>query len=163
MTQLDIMVLTGVAISTGFGIMRGSVSLLLLLLSWFAAFFVARCYYDLASGYLARIIENPAIRHAVAFIGLFALVLMVGKFASFVISKFISFTGLRALDLILGAALGLLFGLVTASTLLYVSDLLFTTSKEQWWQQSILIPVALEIIEELKVYFIDVDNINIIS
>ena len=86
-----------------------------------------------------------------------------GKTGLKLISNFISFTGLRALDLILGAALGLLFGLVTASILLYVSDLLFTTSKEQWWQQSILIPVALEIIEELKVYFVDVDNINIIS
>ena len=163
MTQLDIIILTGIAISTGLGLIQGSVSLLLLILSWFAAFFTARVHYEFAAGYLAGVIENATFRYVAAFIALFALVIMVGKFTSFVISKIVSITGLKALDKILGAALGLLFGTLTTLILLSVSDLFFGASSEQWWQESILISFGIEVVEVMKFYFVGIDAINIFS
>ena len=163
MTQLDIIILTGIAISTGLGLIQGSVSLLLLLLSWFAAFFTARVHYEFAAGYLAGVIENATFRYVAAFIALFALVIMVGKFTGFVISKIVSITGLKALDKVLGAALGLLFGTLTTLILLSVSDLFFGASSEQWWQESILISFGIEVVEVMKFYFVGIDAINIFS
>ncbi|HBW84949.1 MAG: hypothetical protein CMD92_03775 [Gammaproteobacteria bacterium] len=163
MTQLDIIILTGIAISTGLGLIQGSVSLLLVLLSWFAAFFTARVHYEFAAGYLAGVIENATFRYVAAFITLFSLVIMVGKFASFIISKIVSITGLKALDKILGAALGLLFGTLTTLILLSVSDLFFGASSEQWWQESILISFGIEVVEVMKFYFVGIDAINIFS
>ena len=163
MTQFDVIVLTVIAVSTGLGLIQGSVSLLLLLLSWFAAFFIAGGYYEFASGYLAGMIENATFRYVASFIALFALVIMVGKLTGFVISKIVSITGLKTLDKILGAALGFTFGTLVTLILLSVSDLFFSASDEQWWQQSTLIPFGTEVIEEIKIYLIDSDAMNIFS
>ena len=108
-------------------------------------------------------IENATFRYVASFIALFALVIMVGKLTGFVISKIVSITGLKTLDKILGAALGFTFGTLVTLILLSVSDLFFSASDEQWWQQSTLIPFGTEVIEEIKIYFIDSDAMNIFS
>ncbi len=110
MTSIDLAVLAVVAFSMLLGWWRGLVYEAVSLLSWVAAYFVARLFApDIVDDVPATVGTMPA-KMAVAFSILFALTLIAGGVLAWSMNKLVKSAGLTRLDGSLGAAFGLLRG-----------------------------------------------------
>jgi membrane protein required for colicin V production len=110
MTVFDLAVVVVVGLSMFLGWWRGLVYESVSLLSWVAAYFVARLFaLDIVDDVPASVGTEPA-RMAVAFAILFGLTLVAGGVLAWGMNKLVDSAGLARLDGSLGAAFGLLRG-----------------------------------------------------
>lgn len=110
MTAFDLAVVAVVALSMLLGRWRGLVYEAVSLLSWVAAYFVARFFSPDIVEDVPSTVGNEAARTAVAFAVLFGLTLVVGGVLAWGMNKLVDSAGLKQLDGSLGAAFGLLRG-----------------------------------------------------
>ncbi len=138
MAVFDIIIIVVIVLSIAIGLWRGFIREVLSLLSWILAFWVAFSYTPVAGLYLEPHIETPVLRTLAAFSGLFLGTLLVASLASYLLHKMFAATGITRTDRTLGAAFGLLRGVVIVARLLTFGRL--TALPEQaWWKQSILV------------------------
>lgn len=134
-----------VVISTLISLVRGFVKEALSLLTWVAAFVVARLFYPQAAVYVAPYIETPSLQLLAGFGGLFFGMLLIGSIMNWVIVMLVKATGLSGLDRLLGMGFGFARGLlvlVVALALLRMTP----APQDPWYRQSALIP-HLELVE----------------
>lgn len=139
MNWADLMILAIILLSGLLSIQRGFMREALSLVTWVAAFIIARLFTPSLSLMLTEYIATPSLRIASAFILLFIATLLVGALLSRVMVMLVTATGLTATDRILGMGFGLARGAVVVVVL--VALLGGTPAvQDQWWQQSQLIP-----------------------
>ena len=158
MTQVDVLILTVIAISSAFGVWRGFIKEVLSLLSWIAALLVSRVYSESLASMLGNLIDNPSVRYVTAFSVLFVFTIMLGSALNHFMSKLSVVTGLKALDRLLGAGFGVARGTVIVLVVLFISNVFVSGS--EWWQQSTLIPYGMVLIEESQIF---IDDMNAVS
>ncbi|HLR17549.1 MAG TPA: CvpA family protein [Alcanivoracaceae bacterium] len=143
MSMADVIILAVIAISAFMSLWRGFVREAISLISWAAAFIVARTFSPLVDNYLVGTIEMPSLRLATAFVLLFVLTLVVGAIIGKIIRAFIQATGLTSTDRVLGMVFGGLRGVLIVSVLV----ILFRPMLEEdaWWQESSLLPYFVEL------------------
>ncbi len=110
MTAFDFAVVAVVVLSMALGWWRGLVYETVSLLSWVAAYFVARLFAPDIEEYVPAAVGSMPARMAVAFSILFALTLVVGSVLAWGMNKLVKSAGLTQLDGSLGAAFGLVRG-----------------------------------------------------
>jgi len=110
MTAFDLAVLAVVAFSALLGWWRGLLYEAVSLLSWVAAYFVARLFAPDIVDYVPATVGAGTARMAVAFSILFALTLVAGGVLAWGMNKLVKSAGMERLDGSLGAAFGLLRG-----------------------------------------------------
>lgn len=110
MTAFDFAVLAVVALSMLVGWWRGLVYESVSLLSWVAAYFVARLFAPDIEEYVPAQVGTMPARMAAAFSILFAVTLVLGGVLAWVMNRLVKHAGLTRLDGSLGAAFGLLRG-----------------------------------------------------
>ena len=108
MTLFDFAVLVVVALSMLLGWWRGLVYEAVSLLTWVAAYFVARLFAPDLVDYVPASVGTLSARMAVAFSALFALTLAAGGVLAWGMNKLVKSSGLERLD----GSLGTVFGLV---------------------------------------------------
>ena len=158
MTQVDILILAVIAISSAFGVLRGFVKEILSLLSWIAALLVSRVYSESLAGMLGSLIDNPSVRYVTAFSVLFVIIITLGTALNHFMSKLSVVTGLKALDRLLGAGFGVARGTVIVLVVLFISNVFVSGS--EWWQQSTLIPYGMVLIEESQIFIGDMNAVS---
>ena len=158
MTQVDSLILAVIAISSAFGVRRGFIKEIMSLLSWFAALVVSRVYSESLASILGNMIDNPSVRYVIAFSVLFVIIIMLGTLLNQFMSKLLLVTGLKTLDRLLGAVFGVARGTVIVLVVLFVLNVF--VSESGWWQQSILIPYGMVLIEESQFF---IDDMNVLS
>ena len=131
----DYAILAIVAISLLVGALRGFMKEVFSLLVWVAAFFIAYQY----SGDLAPLMEPhvdlPSARTAMAFTGLFVVVLLIGGLLTYLLGRLVESTGLSGTDRLLGGVFGAFRGLAIVIVVLLVAG--FTPiPADPWWQNS---------------------------
>ncbi len=128
-----------VGISGLFSIRRGFVKEALSLVSWVAAFIIARLFTDALATLLTDYIQTPSFRLAASFAILFVLTLIVGALVSNLVDMLVHATGLSGTDRILGMGFGIARG---ALVVIVLVALLGDTPaiQDRWWQESVLIP-----------------------
>lgn len=133
-TIIGILVLSGLI-----SIKRGFIKEALSLVTWVAAFIVARLFTDALAVVLTDYIETPSFRIVASFAILFILTLFVGTLIGNLIGMLVHATGLSGTDRILGMGFGVARG---ALVIVILVALLGGTPAVQdaWWQQSQLIP-----------------------
>jgi membrane protein required for colicin V production len=94
---------------------------------------------------LASLIDGNGVRYAIAFAMIFIVVMMLGTFLNFLMSKILTVTGLKFVDRLLGGVFGIARGVLIVLVVLFVSRI-FMPNGEQW-QQSVIIPKGLIVIE----------------
>jgi len=94
------------------GIWRGLVFEVLSVAGWVCAFFVAQWYAEDAAAWLPLKDAAEPLRYAAGFALLFVAVAFASAFLAWLIKKGIEKVGLRPVDRALGAAFGLLRGVV---------------------------------------------------
>lgn len=149
MATLDWIFLAVLLISLVVGAWRGLVYELLSVANWIAAFVLAQWFAPTAAQWLPLAQATEVVRYAAGFVLVFVLALFAGGLLAFLISKLVAAVGLRPVDRVLGAA----FGLVRGVILLLAFAVVFGMSpmvKSAWWQESIGAGIATVALQGLK-------------
>jgi|694.fasta_scaffold26137_2 membrane protein required for colicin V production len=139
MTAFDYAVLTVIAASVLLGLWRGVVSEILALAAWMVAFLVARAQGSQVADWLTGQIAEPGMRLAAAYVLIFVGVLLVFAIARMIISLMLKAVGLGLLDRLLGAAFGVLRGVLVVWVAVLVAGMT-PLPKADWWRDAMLAP-----------------------
>ncbi|VTM24818.1 Pur regulon 18 kDa protein [Stutzerimonas stutzeri] len=137
--MIDYIIIGIIAFSIIVSLLRGFVREVLSLASWVVAFIVASQFYSSLAAYLTQI-DSLYIRNGTAIGILFVLTLIVGAIVNFVIAQLVDKTGLTGTDRVLGAAFGLLRGVLIVAAVLFFLDTFTNFEQTEWWKESKLIP-----------------------
>lgn len=139
MTAFDYAVLTVIAASVLLGLWRGVMSELLALAAWIVAFLVARVFAAEVANWLPGQIAEPGVRLAAAYVLVFVGVLLVFAIARMLVSLLLKAVGLGLLDRLLGAAFGVLRGVLVVLAAVLVAGMT-PLPKAVWWRDAMLAP-----------------------
>ena len=146
MTTLD-WILAGVLVcSLLLGAWRGLVYEVLSVLGWAAAFYAAQWLAPQVAAMLPLASAGEPVRHAAAFVLVFVGALFAAGLLAALVKKLVDAIGLRPVDRTLGAAFGLLRGLIMLLAATVVMNMT-ALGASVWWQQSVgaqALTVALE-------------------
>ncbi len=139
MNWADWIIIAIILVSALISLKRGFVKEALSLITWIAAFIIARLFTENLSSLLAPYIETLSIRIVVAFLLLFVATLFAGAVVNNLIGYLIKATGLSGTD----RALGMVFGIARGGVFVVVLILLVGLTpaiQDQWYRESSLIP-----------------------
>ena len=139
MNWADWVVVAIIAISSLISLKRGFVREAISLLTWVAAFVVARLFTDQLSSLLASSIDTPSARVVAAFVLLFVATLFAGALINNLIGVLIKATGLSGTDRVLGMGFGMARGALLVVVLVALLDMT-PVQQDRWWVESRLIP-----------------------
>lgn len=122
-------------ISMVLGAWRGLVYELLSVLGWIASFFVAQWAAPQVATLLPLQSASEAVRYAVAFVLIFVAAVFAAGLLAFLLKKLVEAIGLRPVDRTLGAAFGLVRGLILLLAATVVIDMT-ALKASAWWQES---------------------------
>ncbi|WP_097461571.1 CvpA family protein [Mangrovitalea sediminis] len=135
---IDWVIIAVIGFSTLVSLMRGFVREALSLVTWVAAFIVARTFHPHLQALLEGSIQSPLVRLITAFAILFIATLIVGAVVNNLVSKLVHVTGLTSTDRVLGMGFGLLRGVIVV--VVAIAILRYTPmSQQSWWRQSIMV------------------------
>jgi membrane protein required for colicin V production len=134
-TAFDWIVLAVLLLSMALGAWRGLVHEVLAVLGWVAAFILAQLYATTVGQLLPLQGAGAPVRYAAGFAAVFISTVIACSILTWLIKQMIEGVGLRPIDRTLGAAFGVLRGLLI---LLAVATVVLMTplKRGDWWQQS---------------------------
>ncbi len=139
MTAFDYAVLTVISASVLLGLWRGVVGEILALAAWIAAFLVALIVAEDVASLLSGRIAEPGMRLAAAYVLVFVGVFLVFAVARMLISLMLKAVGLGLPDRLLGAAFGVLRGVLVVLAAVLVAGMT-PLPKAEWWRDAMLAP-----------------------
>ncbi len=158
MNEVDIAILIVIGLSCIFGLWRGLIKEVLSLLTWIAALLVARVYSQYLSDLMAGMIENEGARYVAAFAALFVTVMMLGTLLNFLFSKLLTISGLKFADRVFGGVFGIARGVIIVLVIMFITSVF--VSETERWQQSVLIPYGLDLIERSRMFIGDLNSVE---
>ena len=153
MNWIDAAILIITLLSCIFGLWRGLVREIFSLITWIFALLVARRYSEVLANLLFNSFDNLTMRYVAAFALIFIIVMMLGTFLNFLLSKLLVFTGLKFVDRLMGGVFGIARGVIISVIGLFFSSFFF--SQAQIWQESKLIPYGQTMIEISRAFIQD--------
>ena len=117
------------------GAWRGLVYEVLSVLGWLAAFYAAQWFAPQVVVWLPLGSASEPVRHAAAFALVFIAAVFAAGMLAFLIKKLVDAIGLRPVDRTMGAAFGLLRGVILLLAATVVMDVTALKSSP-WWQDS---------------------------
>lgn len=143
-------ILAGVLIfSLLLGAWRGLVYEVLLVLAWAASFYVAQWAAPGVAALLPLQSASEPVRYAAAFVLIFIAAVFAAGLLAFLLKKLVEAMGLRPVDRTLGAAFGLLRGVILLLAATVVMDMTALKSSS-WWLESRGAPVLTATLKGLK-------------
>ena len=136
MTVVDWILLAVLLVSLLLGAWRGLVYELMSMIGWIAAFILAQWWAPEVAERLPMSSATEPVRYAAAFVLVFVAGAFAGGFLAWLTRKLVEAIGLRPVDRTLGAAFGLVRGLVLLLALAVVMDMTPMKSSP-WWQASV--------------------------
>src|SRR5690554_804483 len=138
MNVADALILLVIAISALLSLRRGFTREAFSLLTWVAAFVVARLFGPSLELLLENTIDTPSARIATAFAVLFAATLVVGALINHLLGELVRVPGLSTTDRLFGMVFGAVRGVLLVIVLVAVGSHVF--SADSWWHESLLVP-----------------------
>jgi membrane protein required for colicin V production len=139
MLAIDWAILAVLLISALISIKRGFVKEILSLISWMAAFVIARIFSGHLDVLLLQWIQTPSARYGAAFGILFAVTLIIGSMLNHLVGELVRATGLAGTDRMFGIVFGVTRGLIMVTAAVYGLQMT-AFSQDPWWLESNLIP-----------------------
>lgn len=149
MQVLDWICLAGLVFSMLVGAWRGLVVEVLSVLSWIAAFVLAQWLAPDAAQWLPMGGASEVVRYAAGFVVVFVAAIFVGSLLAFVIKKLVTAVGMRPADRLLGAAFGLVRGVVMVLAVTVVVGMT-PVRTAGWWQGAVTPQIATVVLQGLK-------------
>ncbi len=117
------------------GAWRGLVFEVISVVSWIAAFVLAQWFAPAVGQWLPISSTNEALRYGLGFLIVFVGTIFAGSLIAFVVKKLLAAVGLSPADRLLGAAFGVVRGVVILLALTVLVGMTpFKTAP--WWQES---------------------------
>jgi len=154
MNSVDLAIAGIVAFSTLISLSRGFVKEALSLISWVAAFIIARMFSGQLAPLLSEYIALPSLQLGAAFALLFAGTIVVGAMINHLVAEMVRMTGLSGTDRLFGMVFGLGRGLIITVVIITILSITPMT-EDKWWQESTLIPHFMLIVEWSKATFLE--------
>ena len=158
MNEVDIAILGVIGLSCLFGLWRGLIKEVLSLVTWIAALLVARVYSQTLSDLMTGMIENEGARYVAAFASLFVIVMMLGTLLNHLMSKLLTISGLKFADRVFGGVFGVARGVIIVLVIMFITSVF--VSETQRWQQSVLIPYGMDLIERSQIFIGDINSVE---
>ena len=117
------------------GAWRGLVFEVISAVSWIAAFVLAQWFAPAVAHWLPISSTNEALRYGLGFLIVFVGTIFAGSLIAFVVKKLLAAVGLSPADRLLGAAFGVVRGVVILLALTLVVGMTPFKSAP-WWQES---------------------------
>ena len=131
------------------GAWRGLVYEVLSVLGWAVSFYAAQYFAPIVAGWLPLQSSSETVRYAVAFVLVFVAGVFTAGLLAFLLKKLIEAIGLRPVDRTMGAAFGLVRGVILLLAAAVVMDMTALKSST-WWQESKGAPVLSATLKGLK-------------
>ena len=131
------------------GAWRGLVYEVLSVLGWAVSFYAAQYFAPVVAGSLPLQSNSETVRYAAAFVLVFVAAVFIAGFLAFLLKKLIESIGLRPVDRTMGAAFGLVRGVILLLAAAVVVDMT-ALEKSVWWQESKGAPVLNATLKGLK-------------
>lgn len=135
LTAVDWVLVAVLVLSMVVGAWRGLVFEVLSLMGWMLSFYAAQWFAPAVASWLPLKSAGDPIRHAAAFILVFIAVLLAAGLVTFLVKKAVAAVGLRPIDRTLGAAFGVLRGVVVLLAAAVVIDMTALKNSD-WWRDS---------------------------
>lgn len=131
----DLVLLGLVGLSVIVGFWRGFIKEVFALAVWIFAFLAAFHFSGVVAVQLEPWVAVPSAQQALAFAGIFLLVLIAGGLLTWLISQLVEKTGLSGTDRVFGAVFGAGRALILLLAIIIVAG--FTpVPNDPWWQES---------------------------
>ena len=131
------------------GAWRGLVYEVLSVLGWAVSFYAAQWFAPTVADLLPLQSATDAVRYAAAFVLIFIVAIFAAGFVAFLLKKLIEAIGLRPVDRTMGAAFGLVRGLILLLAAAVVMDMTALKNSD-WWQESKGAPLLTATLKGLK-------------
>jgi membrane protein required for colicin V production len=131
------------------GAWRGLVYEVLSVLGWAVSFYAAQYFAPLVAGWLPLQSSSETVRYAAAFVLVFVAAVFTAGLLAFLLKKLIDAIGLRPVDRTMGAAFGLVRGVILLLATAVVINMT-ALEKSLWWQASKGAPVLNATLKGLK-------------
>ena len=149
MSTVDWVLLAVLVFSMLLGAWRGLVYEVLSVLGWGVSFYAAQYFAPVVAGWLPFQSSNDTVRFAAGFVLVFVAAIFACGLVAFLLKKLVAVIGLRPVDRTMGAAFGLVRGVILLLAAAVVMDL--TALKNSvWWQESSGAPVLSATLKGLK-------------
>lgn len=149
MPALDWIFLAVLLVSLTVGAWRGLVYEVLSVLSWIAAFVLAQWFAPDAARWLPMSGATEMIRYAAGFVLVFVAAVFLGGLVAFLVKKLVTAVGLRPIDRLLGAAFGVVRGLIVLLALTVVAGMT-PVHTASWWEEATGPRVATVVLQGVK-------------
>lgn len=149
MAAVDWVFLAVLVFSMLLGAWRGLVYEVLSVLGWAASFYAAQYFAPMVSGLLPLQSSSDAVRHAAAFVLVFVAAVFAAGLLAFLLKKLIEAIGLRPVDRTMGAAFGLVRGVILLLAAAVVISMTALNSSV-WWQESQGAPILSATLKGMK-------------
>ncbi len=149
MPMLDWIFLTVLIVSLALGAWRGLIYEVMSVVTWIAAFILAQWFAPDVAQRLPMSGSAEPVRYAAGFAVVFVLSVFAGSLLAKLVQKLFAAVGLQPADRALGAAFGLVRGLVVvlaATVVISMSPL----QSSAWWQESVGAGMTLAALKGLK-------------
>ena len=135
MVAMDWFFVGVLVVSLLLGAWRGLVFEVISVGSWIAAFVLAQWFAPAVAHWLPISSTNEALRYGLGFLIVFVGTIFAGSLIAFVVKKLLAAVGLSPADRMLGAAFGMVRGVVILLALTVVVGMTPFKSAP-WWQES---------------------------
>lgn len=149
MATVDWILLAVLVFSMLVGAWRGLVYEVLSVLGWAASFYAAQYFSPMVADWLPLQSSSETIRYAAAFVLVFVAAVFAAGMLAFLLKKLIHAIGLRPIDRSMGAAFGLVRGLILLLAVAVVMDMT-SLKNSAWWQESTGAPILSAALKGLK-------------
>jgi membrane protein required for colicin V production len=149
MAALDWIFVAVLLASMLMGAWRGLIYEVLSLAGWVVAFLVAQWFATDAAAWLPLEGAQETVRYAAGFILVFVVALFACGFLAWLGKKLVEAVGLRPVDRTLGAAFGVLRGLVVLLVMVVMAGLT-PLHQAEWWQESRGAALLSDVLQALK-------------
>ena len=148
-STVDWVLLAVLGFSMLLGAWRGLVYEVLSVLGWAVSFYTAQYFAPMVSAWLPLQSSSDAVRYAAAFVLVFVAAVFTAGLLAFLLKKLIEAIGLRPVDRTMGAAFGLVRGVILLLAIAVVMDMT-ALKKNVWWQESKGAPILSATLNGLK-------------
>ena len=135
MTAVDWILLSVLVFSMLLGAWRGLVYEVLSVLGWAASFYLAQWLAPDVAARLPLQSASDPVRYAAAFVLVFVAAVFLAGLLAFLLKKLVEAVGLRPVDRTLGAAFGLVRGVILLLAAAVVINMTALKTSD-WWVQS---------------------------
>ena len=149
MVTVDWVFLAVLGFSMLLGAWRGLVYEVLSVLGWLLSFYAAQYFAPVVAGWLPFQSSSETVRYAAAFVLVFVAAVFTAGLLAFLLKKLTESIGLRPVDRTMGAAFGLVRGVILLMAVAVVINMM-ALEKSLWWQESKGAPVLNATLKGLK-------------